>query len=400
MVNPKKHTLVALGYLLVIALLGVFLRLFFVVSIPVDYRYIVHSHSHVALLGWVYTGLTTLIYWQYLVKAEQAKKYRRIFISTQITIIGMLVVFPFTGYALFSIIFSTLFLLVSYWFLWFFLKYTTSEQKRTNGYKCIRLALWYMVLSSIGPWALGIIVTTLGSGSDLYRNAIYFYLHFQYNGWFIVALFGILIHVLEENKIMLSKTLFNRFYWTLNSGVMLTYFLSILWMEPHMLFYVLAGIGAVLQVISFGILFAKIHRLWGVLSTHFSGIVQFILKSAVFFYCIKLVAQFMGAIPYFATSVAQNKDFVIGYIHWVFLGVISVCVFGFLSYYKLMKISKREFIVYLVGFSLTEVLIFYKGIVLWLGFPLLENYFMLLFITSVFFLLAITAIFRRQFLTE
>ena len=173
--NPKNHSTIALGYFLIIAFLGLLLRLFHVVDIPIDFKHIVHGHSHIALLGWIYTALTTLIYKLFLSEKLVDKKYKIIFWSTQITIIGMLFTFPFIGYALFSIIFSSLFIIATYFFVWLFLKYTSSEQKQTNSYKIIRAALWFMVLSSLGPWALGIIMNTLGSSSPLYRNAIYFY---------------------------------------------------------------------------------------------------------------------------------------------------------------------------------------------------------------------------------
>ena len=168
MINLKKHTIIALGYFLIIALLGMLMRLFPVVDIPINYRFIVHTHSHIALLGWIYTGLTTLIYKLYLSGKEIDRKYKFLFWCTQATIVGMLLTFPVEGYALSSIVFSTLFLLASYGFVWFFIKYTSEEQKKTGSYKFIRTDLWYMVISSIGPWALGLIMNTFGSTSPWY----------------------------------------------------------------------------------------------------------------------------------------------------------------------------------------------------------------------------------------
>ena len=67
--------------------------------------------------------------------------------------------------------------------------------------------------------------------SDLYKNAIYFYLHFQYNGWFILALFGIGFYILEKQNIRISKSVFNIFFWLMNLGVILTFGISLLWMK-------------------------------------------------------------------------------------------------------------------------------------------------------------------------
>lgn len=203
--NLKNHIRVALGYFILAAILGVVLRSFYSFEIPVNYKFIVHTHSHIALLGWVYLGLTTLLYKLYLSKQGLNEKYRRIFWFTQLTLVGMLLSFPFQGYALFSIIFSTLFLFASYWFTWFFIKNVPSQFRQTNSYTCVKVALYYMVLSSLGPWALGAIMNTLGAESIWYRLSIYFYLHFQYNGWMILALMGLFLYALEEHRIKLPK---------------------------------------------------------------------------------------------------------------------------------------------------------------------------------------------------
>jgi len=86
-------------------------------------------------------------------------------------------------------------------------------------------------------------MNTLGSTSSWYQNAIYFYLHFQYNGWFITALLGLLFFIFEEHSIPIAKNTFNLFFRFFILGVILTFFLSVLWMHPHPIFYVLAGLG-------------------------------------------------------------------------------------------------------------------------------------------------------------
>lgn len=58
----KNYSTLALIYFLIIAILGVVMRLFPIIQISANYKFLVHTHSHVALLGWVYTALTTLIY--------------------------------------------------------------------------------------------------------------------------------------------------------------------------------------------------------------------------------------------------------------------------------------------------------------------------------------------------
>jgi len=392
----KKHSIIALGYFFFIAILGVMLRLFPIVSISSNYKFLVHTHSHVALLGWIYTALSTIICKQYLQNANVAKKYNRIFWFTQVTIIGMLVTFPFTGYAFFSIVFSTLFLISSYFFAWLIFKYTPTKLKQRNSYKLIRIALWYMIISSLGPWMLGIIMQTSGQESSLYKNAIYFYLHFQYNGWFIIAILGVFIYILEQHSILFSKKAFNNFFWLLNTGVIATFFISILWMIPPFIINSLALIGSIFQLIAFGLLLKLVKINKSKLNSIFSPFLSAILKISAGLFLVKLVLQLTVCIPLVADVVSYNVDFVIGYIHWIFLGVVSIPILIFLFYYQLAIKSKTFLAIYILGFVLTECLIFYKGIVIWLELNLITNYYHYLAVASGIILLAIFGIFLIQ----
>lgn len=396
MIPLKRHTNLALAYFFLVGLLGVFLRLFYVTPIPANYRYVVHSHSHIALLGWVYIALSTLIYKCYFTQIEKAKTYKKIFLFTNITILGMLVTFPFTGYALLSITFSTLFLIASYFFAWFVLKNIPKHYSETYSFKCIKAALWYMIISSIGPWALGGIMATLGSASIWYKLAIYFYLHFQYNGWFILALAGILFYILERHDLKIQKRDFKSFFFLLNSGIILSFFLSVLWVEPPVSYYILAGAGAVLQVLAFYKLYMILKQPWQVLQQHISPFVNLLFKLTGIFLAIKIALQLLTGIPYFANLSALYTDFVIGYLHWTFLGVISIALFAFFEYFQLMSLRKWAFWIYFTGFILSEILIFYKGTSTWLGWPFFTEYFPILLAVSALIPISVGLILFRN----
>ena len=46
----QKHSKIGLAYFLIIAFLGVLLRFFSIIDLPINYRFTVHAHSHVALV--------------------------------------------------------------------------------------------------------------------------------------------------------------------------------------------------------------------------------------------------------------------------------------------------------------------------------------------------------------
>ncbi len=369
----KKHTNIALAYFLLVGLVGIFLRLFFIIPIPANFKFIVHAHSHVALLGWVYIALITLIYRLYFAEVEKTRLYKRIIWFTNFCVLGMLFSFPFQGYALFSIIFSTLFLFATYWLGWFFLKYTPQKFKNTPSYLCIKASIWYMLISSIGPWAVGGIMSTLGSTSIWYKLAIYFYLHFQYNGWFILALIGVLFYILEMHAVKIDQKKFKIFFYLINFGIILSFFLSVLWTKPPLIFYILAAVGALLQILAFLYFFRIIQNAGPAFKKIFSPLILKLLKLSGLLLIVKILLQLISAIPYFANLAYLYKDLVIGYLHWTFLGVISLCLLAFLHHYKFIKLNSYLVAIYLFGFIFSEVFIFYNAVHLWLRWPVIPE---------------------------
>ncbi len=381
---------IAFGYFFVIALLGTILRFFPLADFSFTYKHLLHAHSHVALLGWVYTALTTAIYYLFLKDKPISKTYLRLFWFTQISIIGMLFTFPVTGYALFSIIFSTLFLIGSYGFFWIFSKHTSQQEKQTFSYKLIKTSLWFLVVSSLGPWALGYIMTTLGNTSAWYRNAIYFFLHFQYNGWFIVALFGLLFKVFENHAIYFTKRFYTLFYNFFIVGVILTFLLSVLWMKLPSIYNSLAFFGGLAQGYAVVLLVIALRKQKTRITNHLSSFTLLSLKIVFVLFAIKLVLQIIGTIPSVAIEVSGNKELIIGYLHWVFLGVISISILGFLNHLKLINLSKQSLVFYVIAFLFTETILFIKGIETWWNLSFFSSYLWVIALATILLLLSIT----------
>ncbi len=373
--------------------MGVILRLFQVVPISWNFKYILHAHSHTALLGWIYIGIISLIYHIFISKTNTEKLYKRIFVFTNLCVLGMLFSFPFQGYAVFSIIFSTLFLFASYWFVWFAVKNVQSEFKNCFSWKLIKSALFYLALSSIGPWAIGGVMATLGPASIWYKSSIYFYLHFQYNAWFIFALLGILFYVFEVKNITFDKRKLQLFYRLLHLGVILTLFLSVLWTKPPDIYYFLGAIGAVFQIIAFLILYTVTKNHFHAIKMKVGKNIFFLLKMAMVLMGIKLIMQLLSALPYFAMLSFVFKDFVIGYLHLVLLGIVSTSLIVFLHYFNFIRVPKTFLILFLTAFLTTELLIFYKATAFWLDLSFFNAYYILLAALSCLFPIAIALLF-------
>lgn len=373
----------------IVSLLGLLLRFFFVTPISFNYSNLLHAHSHAAMLGGIYLGLMILTYKLFLKQSAKSKLFRWIFYVNNFSILGMLLSFPFQGYALISISFSCLYLLSSYWFSWFAIKYVPENIKNKTSWKFIKMGLFYLVLSSVGTWAIGPIAGTVGLDSFWFNDALYFFLHFLYSGFFFLILIGVLFYFLEKEGITFPEKKVDRLYVNLNIGIFLSYFLSTLWIKPPVLFYLLGGIGAVYQLYGYGILFdllrskkERIHRLFSAFSIKLLYLAGTLLM-------IRIIMQAFSAIPYFAEIAFQFGDFIIGYLHLVFLGIVIPAMLVFMNRKGLIHLPKTGIRIFLSAFFLTEMLIFYKAIAFWLSLPMFTSYYLVLALFSCLYPIAL-----------
>ena len=108
-----------------------------------------------------------------------------------------------------------------------------------------------MFISNLAPFALGPVSAIQGK-TDLYYSLIYFYLHFQYNGWFTFALLGLILWMLETNGADTKTKLIKIGFLMKLVAVFPTYILSVLWTEPNWLWYWIGGLAGLIQLIGLG----------------------------------------------------------------------------------------------------------------------------------------------------
>ena len=158
---PRKLVVTCLINFLIAAIMGVVLRYASIGTINFNYRFLTHAHSHIAMLGWVYLMLFVLIVHYFV--PEKKPIYTKLFWLTQFAVVGMMLSFPFQGYATVSIAFSTLHIFCSYYFVFLIWKHHKTESIVTR--RLLKTALLFMLLSTAGVWCLGPAVAMLGQAS-------------------------------------------------------------------------------------------------------------------------------------------------------------------------------------------------------------------------------------------
>jgi hypothetical protein len=380
----KSWILVCFINFLMASLMGLLLRWMYISPIEgVNYQFLMHGHSHVAMLGWVYLMLYCLIFYLFVSKKKQQKPiYNQLFWITEFAVIGMMIDFPAQGYAFASILFSTLHIFCSYCFCYLIWKDAgpiTYPEKRI-----LRTALFFMVFSTLGVWCLGPAVGMMGKSSAFYKIAIQFFLHFQFNGWY---LFAVLALFLKQLNTRIDKKQFGLFYQLFVASTVLTLALPVSWSLSNSVFYWINVIGVILQLIS-AVLFIQIIRPH--IQLFFSNL-QFLEKIVYrftfFSFVLKIMIQLVVLVPNLIHVSHQIRNFVIGYIHLTMLGIITGFLFGlaFQNHFLNAKnsIQKWGTILFLLGFVITEILLFFQGIWLLLNKGIFQDYYLNLFLSSI-----------------
>jgi hypothetical protein len=180
------------------------------------------------------------------------------------------------------------------------------------------------------------------------------------------------LFVLEQRGHIIPQKSFVLFFKAIHIGIILTFFLSTLWTEPSTWLYVLGGVGAMVQIGAF-LFFWKLTKN-GVGVLFLSNLQNRLLRTVVVLISIKIVLQFLTAMPYFAQMAARYLDFTIGYLHLTFLGVVSLGLFFLLDLFGQFRLSYTSYLLYFLGFMLTEVLLFLKGLIAWQQWGIFSGY--------------------------
>lgn len=387
----KIPILASLLAFVIAAGLGLALRWAFVVDMPewFNYRNIQHAHSHIALLGWLfgifYLGIVHFLELNF-------NNYSRLYWLLQFSVVGMLITFPIIGYAPLSIFFSTAHIIFSYIFAYRIWNEGGVKMNKSYPVRFLKASLFYMVLSTIGTWALGPIMAMKLKGSALYYAAIQFYLHFQFNGWFVFAVIGILLLMCYQKGITFNSKKLYRFFIILTISTILTFALAITWSTPYLSIFLLNSIGVILQLIALVLFLHILRSKQREIKEAFSFYVYNILILSLLALILKIVVQAIVVIPYMAEISYTIRNFVIGFIHLLMLGCLSLFSFAFISTIVRRGLSSPGTWIFITGVVISEILLFAQGMMFWQGHGFMPSYYLILGLASALIFLGVLII--------
>lgn len=322
------------------------------------FQNLLQGHSHVTFLGWGFLSVLLLIHTYFEIPID--KKYKWLWRILVLSVMGLLIFFPIYGYTLIPISFLVAFLLSSYLYLGRLLK----GIKRMEGYEygLLRYGIYYYFLSSLAVWFVPVALLKFGKGI-LYYDLVYFYLHFLYNGFFVFVLFSLFIKILLQVQAHFIYQHLKRGLVLINLSVIPTYFLSLYWHTSNSVVVSVGATGAVFQILA--LLFVLKSLFTGKTSIFRPQLMYLI--AAIF--CIKIVLQLLSAHPALAQKAIGLKPFfVVGYLHLFTIGFMSLTIFWLMKL-KASIANKLGLLLLILGFVVTEVLLFYQGSAIWFNLP-------------------------------
>ena len=353
-------------FLITVAVVGAIMRSVFTgMTTDLNYQFALHTHSHTGFIGWVYQSLFFALVTLYL--SQEAVRRGRYALQLGITMAlsaAMTVSFWQQGYGAISITLSSIFQVVSYWFVWRLWRDSKQHRETDHSYswRFVEMALITLFVSTFGPWGLAVISANGLQGTSLYSVAIYFYLHFQYNGWFIFGILALFLFAVEKKSGKIEHPLANSAFIALAVSIFPAYVLSVIYLEKTLLVYAIAILSGVTQLAGIAMLYSWLGKSNRRISEIFPNFWSRLLVSlAGIALLLKFVFQLLSIVPGLDDIAFENRNVIIAYIHLVVLGVITFGLIGILAQQQWMnltsKISQIGAAVLIAGFVTTEYLL-------------------------------------------
>lgn len=386
--------------LVVVALFGVVMRYKIGFEFPFfTQKYLQHGHSHFAFTGWITHTLFTLLagFVQNQSGRVNMKKYSAMIIANLIIAWGMLISFSMQGYAFWSIFFSTASILVAWIYAGVFMTDVKKRLPDNPANKWFVAGLFFNVISAFGAFSLAYMMAIKSFNPDNYLISMYYFLHFQYNGWFFFACFGLLFFrlnsmlpsLVEDRKIFLLYFL----------SCIPTYFLSVLWIKMPLLVYVLVILGALMQATAWVMVARLFKKNYQLIKEKIKGLPRFLMLYVAIAISIKYVLQLTSTVPYISDLAFGFRPIVVAYLHLVLLAIISVFLLGYLYTFGHLKkgtMMNVSVIIFITGVFLNEAGLTLQGLasIAYIPIPHINQ---ILFGFSILLLLGAMMMFIAQF---
>lgn len=369
----------------IVSVVGVMMRYEMAFSLPwFSHQFMQESHSHFAFYGWV-SATIYLFVTKYLSESKKEinlQKYQWMMIFNQIGSYGMLFSFLYGGYFWLSIVFSSVALFTGFAYFGFLL-FDTKNNKNPEMI-WLKTGAFFATFSAIGIFGLAYFSSKKDEFEVLFRASTYFYLHYQYNGFFLFSCIGLFLIKLKKYHIKISEKWNKTVFYLLSIGCFFGYGLSILWikMSDYWLFFF--GLIAIVQLLGAVLFLNWIRKINWFQNQNFTG--KLLLSVVGLAFLGKFVLQSLSVIPALGVFFFNNINLIIAYLHLVLLMGISLFLIWKivdLDYFKFDKTVNCGILLMVFGIVLNEIILSLAAIFSIVYIPFLSAKYWLLFASVI-----------------
>jgi hypothetical protein len=191
----------------------------------------------------------------------------------------------------------------------------------------------------------------------------YYFLHFQYNGWFFFACMGLLCEQLDKSGNFIS--LHKKIFWLFALAFLPAYFLSALWLPIPSWLYVVIVCAATAELLGWVLLLRIIFLSKRIPEPKLTNRANWIFILAAIAISIKLLLQLGSTIPSLSKLAFGFRPVVIGYLHLMFLGVISLFIVGYCKINQFIHVKKSGdsgIKIFVAGIIINEIFLMIQGL--------------------------------------
>lgn len=359
--KPLHFARLLLPAFTLLALFGVVMRYKIGWEFPyLNQKNLQHAHSHFAFAGWVSQCLMAAMV--ACLPTLAGTRYRRLLAANIITAYGMLLAFAAQGYGLYAIAFSTLSIFVSVAFCIMFLR-DLRELPEANWF---RAGLFFNVFSMTGTLVLIVMMASGRINQHIYLASVYWYLHFQYNGWFLFAGIGLFSAYMRARigTFIIPNAVYRLLVWS----CLPAYGLSVLWLKLPWAVYFAVVLASLAQCLGWFFLMRQIlHKKLPWKQTAHTA-----MLFAATALSIKFLLQLVSVIPAVSTLAFGFRPVVIAYLHLVLLAGISTFLLGYLFASGTLHDhgrARKALWLFLAGVFMNELVLGIQGVASFVYWP-------------------------------
>jgi hypothetical protein len=331
----------------------------------IDYNRLVETHGHFAFEGWVALVLTTLLIYELPGSLYAKRSYQFLLSAIFACSWATLLTSPFESCKFISEYVSLLYIIVTYIFSWMFIRDTLN----TESNKTVKLlsvsSLVCLVLSSIGAIALAYLFAIRSLNAILYRDALFGYLHLQYNGFFTLAVFALIFNKIVPVASEHANKNIYRFSVSLCLSVIPSMFISFLWHQATPVVHAISIIGSVLLLLSL---------IWFIISALSLGkefkmvlpSIRYMIILSISAFMIKIFLQSLTVFNSINILVFGDRPMIMGFLHMVFLGFVTLFIIAYFTQKNVLDsesyFTRFALAVFTLAIVINEILLMLQGL--------------------------------------